>query len=97
MGLSAVPRLEWRNIARADLLEIVAYIADDNPAAAQQLLDELKTKAASLLEHPKAHRPGRVAGTREMVCGSYVVIYAEDAGAVTILRVLHGRRNWPVR
>ena len=29
--MQAKPRLEWRPQASADLLEIVAYIADDNP------------------------------------------------------------------
>ncbi|WP_029002414.1 type II toxin-antitoxin system RelE/ParE family toxin [Azorhizobium doebereinerae] len=90
-----MPRLEWRERARADLLEIITYIADDNPDAARRLLDELTTKTARLAEHPKAYRGGRVPGTREITCGNYVVIYAEDTRAVTILRVLHGRRNWP--
>jgi plasmid stabilization system protein ParE len=31
-------RLEWRPQARADLLEIVSYIAEENPDAAQALL-----------------------------------------------------------
>ena len=42
------------------------------------------------------YRVWRVPGTREMVVGSnYVVVYAEDARAVTILRVLHAARQWP--
>ena len=27
--------------------------------------------------------------------GAYVVIYAEDEDAISILRVLHGARKWP--
>ncbi|GGF59783.1 hypothetical protein GCM10007301_19410 [Azorhizobium oxalatiphilum] len=87
--------LEWREAARADLLHIVSYIAEDNPDAAQRVLDEIREKAARLPEYPRLYRPGRVEGTREMVCGSYVVIYAESPAAVTILRVLHGRQEWP--
>lgn len=42
------------------------------------------------------YRVWRVPGTREMVVGSnYVAVYAEDARAVTILRVLHAARQWP--
>ncbi|WP_368911426.1 type II toxin-antitoxin system RelE/ParE family toxin [Taklimakanibacter deserti] len=75
-----MPILEWREAARADLLAIVDYISDDNPDAAQRLKDEIETKAAKLLEHPKLCRPGRVAGTREMVVrANYLVIYAENA------------------
>ncbi len=36
-----MPVLEWRQTARADLLAIIGYIADDNPNAAQELKDEL--------------------------------------------------------
>ncbi len=88
--------LEWRESARADLLAIVDYISDDNPDAAQRLKDDIETKASKLPEHPKLYRVGRVAGTREMVVRTnYVVIYAEDARAVSILRVLHAARQWP--
>jgi addiction module RelE/StbE family toxin len=91
-----VPVLEWRESARADLLALVDYISDDNSEAAQQLKDDIEAKVAKLAEHPKLYRPGRVAGTREMVVRrNYVVIYAEDARAVSILRVLHASQQWP--
>ena len=55
------------------------YISDDNPEAAQQLKDDIEAKVATVAEHPKLYRPGRVAGTREMaVRRNYVVVYAED-------------------
>ena len=88
--------LEWREAARADLLAIVDYISDDNPDAAQRLKDEIEHKASKLADRPKLYRPGRVAGTREMVIRpSYIVVYAEDDRAVVILRVLHAAQQWP--
>jgi addiction module RelE/StbE family toxin len=91
-----VPAPEWRPAARADLRAIVDYISDDNPDAAQALKDEIETKASRLPEHPRLYREGRVKGTREMVVRpSYLVIYAEDQGRVTILRVLHAAQQWP--
>jgi len=39
---SAVPGPEWTATAIADLLAIVDYISDDNPAAAQALKDEVE-------------------------------------------------------
>lgn len=91
-----VPVLEWRETARADLLAIVDYVSDDNPDAAQRLKDDIEAKASKLPDHPKLYKAGRVAGTREMVVRpNYVVIYAEDARAVSILRVLHAARQWP--
>jgi len=61
------PVLEWRQAARDDLLAIVDYISDDNPAAAQALKDEIEAKVSRLPDHPQLYRAGRVAGTREMV------------------------------
>ena len=88
--------LEWRETARSDLLSIVDYISDDNPDAARRLKDEIEAKISKLPEHPKLYRRGRVAGTREMVVrANYVAVYAEDARAVTILRVLHAAQQWP--
>ncbi|WP_034998785.1 type II toxin-antitoxin system RelE/ParE family toxin [Beijerinckia mobilis] len=91
-----MPVLEWREAARADLLAIVDYISDDNPDAAQRLKDDIETKVSKLPDYPKLYREGRIAGTREMVVRSnYVVVYIEDACAVTILRVLHAAQQWP--
>ncbi|MFT3791447.1 MAG: type II toxin-antitoxin system RelE/ParE family toxin [Rudaea sp.] len=97
MGNAVTARaLEWREAARADLLAIVDYISDDNPDAAQRLKDEIEGKVSKLQDHPKLYRPGRVAGTRELVVRpNYVVVYAEDAHAVVILRVLHAAQQWP--
>lgn len=91
-----MPDLEWRVTAVADLLAIVDYIADDNPDAAQTFKDEVEEKASHLLKNPQLYRAGRVGGTREMVVRpNYIVIYTEDARAVTILRVLHAAQQWP--
>lgn len=88
--------LEWGDAARADLLAIVDYISDDNPDAAQRLKDEIEEKTSKLPDRPKLYRPGRVAGTREMVVRpNYIVVYAKDEYAVVILRVLHAAQQWP--
>jgi len=90
------PSLNWRASARADLLEIIGYIADDNPDAAQALKDDIPTKADQLPAHPRLYKPGRMKGTREMVIRpNYVVIYRESKTEITILRVLHTARQWP--
>ncbi|RIK95924.1 MAG: type II toxin-antitoxin system mRNA interferase toxin, RelE/StbE family [Burkholderiales bacterium] len=82
--------LEWRETAREDLLAIVEYIAEDDLRAAQRLKDEIEAKALRLRKRPRLYRRGRVTGTREMVVRSnYVMVYAVDVRAVTVLRVLH--------
>ena len=93
---NAVPEIEWREPAVADLMAIVDYISDDNPGAALALMDEIQTKVAQLADHPKRCRPGRVAGTRELIVRpNYLVVYAETAAKVTVLRVLHAAQMWP--
>ncbi|MEO9652399.1 MAG: type II toxin-antitoxin system RelE/ParE family toxin [Roseobacter sp.] len=88
--------LDWKATAIADLLAIAGYISDDNPDAAQALKDEIEAKTSRLPDNPQLYRVGRVDGTREMVVRpNYIVIYAEDATAVTILRALHAAQQWP--
>lgn len=96
MTKNVVPVLEWSALAIADLFAIIDYISDDNPDAAQGLKDEIDDKTSRLPEHPQMYRVGRVDETREMVVRpNYIVIYAEDGIAVTILRVLHAAQQWP--
>lgn len=87
---------EWKPVAVADLLSIVDYMSDDNPDAAQALKDEIEAKVSRLPDHAQLYRTGRVDGTREMVVRrNYIVVYTEDASAVTVLRVLHAAQQWP--
>jgi toxin ParE1/3/4 len=93
---NAVPTVEWRPAALADLLAIIDYISDDNTEAAQALSDDIAHRIAKLPAHPRAYRVGRVTGTHEMVVRpNYIVVYAEDAQVITILRILHAAQEWP--
>ena len=95
--MQAKPRLEWRPQASADLVEIVAYIADDNPDAAQELKDEIEAKADKLPDHPRLYKPSvRVKGLRELIVRSnYIVLYRESPELVEVVNVIHARRQWP--
>ncbi|ABM40237.1 type II toxin-antitoxin system RelE/ParE family toxin [Polaromonas naphthalenivorans] len=93
------PQLEWRQQAIDDLVEIVEYIAEDNPDAAQELKDEIEEKAAKLPDHPKLYKPSpRVKGMRELVARSnYIVLYRETPTLVEVVNVFHARQQWPTR
>ena len=91
-----MPELEWLALARADLLEIVDYISDDNPDAAERIRDDIETKVAKPPDFPKIGRPSRIEGTRELVVwANYIIVYQEDAFALQRLRVLHTAQQWP--
>ena len=90
-------RVEWHPLARTDLAELVAYIANDNPSAAYRVHEDIRRQTAALAKHPEIGRPGRVRGTRELVVAGtpYVAAYRITGELVTVLRVLHGARRWP--
>ncbi|WP_329957825.1 type II toxin-antitoxin system RelE/ParE family toxin [Rosenbergiella nectarea] len=89
-------KLIWTEMSRDDRRAIREYIALDNPVAAVELDKQLSIRADQLTEQPESGRPGRVAGTRELVIHRhYVIVYEIVAAAVYILRVLHPSRRWP--
>jgi addiction module RelE/StbE family toxin len=85
----------WRARALADVSRIVRFIATDNPVAARRVGQELLVAGDSLVLFPRRGRPGRQAGTRELVVmPSYLLVYrVAEADAVTILRVWHTARD----
>lgn len=56
--------VEWKLAARLDLIEIIDYIAQENPQAAEKMKRLLDDTAERLGEMPYINRRGRVAGTR---------------------------------
>lgn len=91
-------RLLWGPSALDDREQIMDYIAQDNPAAAVAMDDEIEAKAEQARKHPTLYRKGRVNGTREAVIPpNHIMVYQylETAGIVRVLRVLHARQQWP--
>jgi addiction module RelE/StbE family toxin len=89
--------VEWSKPARRDLFAVSEYIAQDNPAAADHVVERIEQAVDRLARHPGLGRPGRVAGTRELIIATlpYVVPYRLRGDRVQILRVLHAARQWP--
>lgn len=90
-------RVVWHPLARADLAELVAYIASENPRAAYRVLDEIRKQTNLLATYPEIGRSGRVRGTRELaITGTpYIAAYRFARDVLTVLRLLHGARLWP--
>ena len=83
--------------AEADLTDIAAHIAEDDPAAAAALIDRIIDRLeGQLSEHPHSGRPGRAANTRELVVHpSYIAAYRVEPDQVVILHIRHTARLWP--
>lgn len=90
-------RVKWLQVALANLDAEADYIAEDNPAAADRLVQKIFRATNLLAKNPAIGRPGRVPGTRELIIPGtpYIVPYRVRANALEILRVFHAARKWP--
>jgi len=83
--------------ARLDLLEIWHYIAPNSISAANKVIDRIHQEINGLAEMPgKGHRRADVrnAGYRFWRVYSYMIAYIFDDKTITIIRVVHGSRNF---
>jgi plasmid stabilization system protein ParE len=87
----------WLQQAGADLDTIVDYLLEHDPQAAVDIHDAIRQQVGKLADFPRIGRPGRVAGTRELVLAGlpYIVPYYIKGGEVRILAVVHTSRKWP--
>jgi toxin ParE1/3/4 len=90
-------KIIWSPEAIGQIDEICDYISNDNPLATVDVANAIFDAVEKLLpDNPHAGRPGRVAGTRELlVTGPYIVAYQVGRDVVEILTVRHGARLWP--
>lgn len=86
----------WRDTALQDLLLITSYIFERNPVASLEMEDLFTQSAEKLVDSPYIGRVGRVGGTREFVVHpNYILVYKIEIDSLHIIRVLHGKRNYP--
>ncbi len=88
----------WSPEAIDDLASLRAFVAEDNPVAAQRVVLHILHNVEALLSaHPEMGRPGRVPGTRELVIPKtpFIVPYRIQENTIQVLRVYHTARRWP--
>lgn len=90
----------WTDEAIADLSQLVAFIAKDNPAAAVKLGEALIQKSMILEAHPRLGRMLRELrkdSLRELIISPYRLIYEIDDAALAVnVRILrHSARQEP--
>lgn len=89
--------VEWTQVAADELDRAAAYIAADSPLYAAVFVQEVLTAAASLADFPKRGR--KISGLgrhtlRQLVIGSYLLIYRVHKSHVQILALIHGSRDF---
>ena len=85
----------WSPLARARLGEIRAYVALDDPDAAERLATRIVAVVEALKNHPHLGRAGAEPGIRELVIGGtpYIVLYRVRGKRVTINTIWHGAQR----
>jgi addiction module RelE/StbE family toxin len=70
-----------------------------NPTAASRMIERIRATVTRLARSPALGRPGRVAGTRELVIQHtpYIVPYRVSGDVVQIITILHSAQRWPDR
>jgi len=88
--------INWSVDARLDLIEILSFINEKNPKAADDLQFQIFNAVEQLTQHPFLYRVGRVATTREIVVHpNYIVVYQVNIDNIRVLNVLHARQQYP--
>lgn len=89
-------RVRWLEKALRDLDEAEAYIAQDDPQAADGVILRIVRAVSHLKEQPGIGRAGRVPGTKELIVPKtpFIVPYRVRDDTVQILRVYHSARKW---
>lgn len=85
----------WSPLALDRALEAKAYIATENPLAAEKWASGLVRAVAKLKRHPRIGRIVPEVGLddyREIVYGNYRVVYRISGGAISLLTVRHYSR-----
>jgi plasmid stabilization system protein ParE len=90
-------KIQWTDTARSHLLHLDAYLFERSPAGAERVVDRIVEIVGSLDRFPRAGRPGRVVGTREIavIATNYIVAYRIIKDTVQVLAILHGAQRWP--
>jgi toxin ParE1/3/4 len=90
-------RVRFTRPAQADLQRIRAYIARDNPQAANRVVLRLIDRALALAETPYAGRETDESNTRVVVIPRfrYFIFYTIDGDEVHITHIRHTSRRRP--
>lgn len=77
------------------MLDIWQYIASDSEVAASALLRRSDRVIGTLVDNPRMGRKRSDLGNdiRSIAVGNYIIFYRPVAGAIEVVRILHGARD----
>lgn len=92
-------KIVWSPLALDRASEIVDYISQDKPTAAESWIEIIFTKVETLESSPEVGRIVHEIGDgkyRELLHGNYRIIYRIGYNEIAILTIRHGKQILPV-
>jgi toxin ParE1/3/4 len=91
-------RVLWSESALERVTEFLDFIAEENPAAAKRVIEDLRQRVGLLADQPRMGRPlleGIDPDLRRLIVGKYVVVYRiqENRRIIDIVAVRHSRER----
>jgi toxin ParE1/3/4 len=89
-------KVVWTDIAVQHLSAIYSYVAQNSPAYAEKLIDQLTRRSQQISNFPLSGRKVpefETAQIREVIEGAYRIIYYIKPEQIDILAVLHGSQQ----
>jgi addiction module RelE/StbE family toxin len=93
-------KIIWSPLAIDRASEIVDYISQDKPSAAEKWIDAVFSKVEKLKSSPES---GRIVPEikneqfRELIYGNYRIIYRIEKKQISILTIRHGMQILPIK
>ena len=83
--------------AQADLEEILDYLDEHSPDAADRFADMFKEKTEAVARMPEMGRAREelAPGLRSLNAGNYLIFYRPADDGIQVIRIAHGSRDLP--
>lgn len=89
-------KVHWTDTAEGHLDAIYAYIAKDSPEYALRVVDRLTSRSQQIADFPLSGRKVpeyEMEQIREVIEGSYRIIYHIKSDQIDVLAVIHGSQD----
>lgn len=91
-------QIAWSDSALERFQELLDFIAEENPAAARRMVEDLRDRLRALADLPRLGHPladDVDPGLRRLALGNYVLLYRihEPSQTVTIASIRHFRQR----
>ena len=91
-------KVEWATNALSHLADIYSYVSRDSPHYARRLIDRITTRSKQVGIFPESGQAVAEYASpeiREVIEGSYRLIYRVEKERVVVIAIIHGAQRLP--